>query len=431
MARRMLGAIAAALSRIVDVGVDETTPPERASTIRALNVILLVLGLLAVCGGTVGVIRASPLYFGIGNVIFVLVFALAFLVNLAGLHSAARFIAVVITAAQYAFLCLGVGLESGSEFTAIGLAFAPLMIFTPAERNSLVLVYAIYAATWVGVEMYLAIHPPFLQLPASDLALARIIAVVQLSGFCALVVWYYRSAASLAQQKLQRANERLSDLLLNTLPALIAARLQQGESLIADSHAEATVLFADLVGFSSLNRHFSPAHVVELLNALFSAFDEAAARHGVEKIKTIGDCYMAAAGVLGKAGRPAEAMANFALDMLGITATIGDHFGEALHLRIGMSTGPVISGVIGRQKYAFDVWGDTVNLASRMASEGEPGRIQVAEATYRRLHRLYRFEERGTLDVKGYPNTRVYLLTGPIAARATGEAMSPEGARSA
>jgi class 3 adenylate cyclase len=396
--------------------VSDTTPMTRASTIRALNVILLVLAVLAVCGGTVGAVRASAAYFGLGNLVFVLIFALAFLLNLAGFHDAARFTGVAGAAAQYVFLCLGLGPLSGSQFTAIGLAFAPLMIFTPAERGRLLLVYAIYAAICIGVEIYLAGHPPFLLLPESELALSRAIALVQLSGFCALVVWYYRAAALRAQARLHRANERLHDLLVHTLPAPIADRLQQGETLIADSHAEATVLFADLVGFSELNRRLSPAHLVELLNALFSAFDDAAQHRGVEKIKTIGDEYMAASGVLGEGDAPAEAMAEFALDMLVIARAVGRQFSQPLRLRIGMSTGPVISGVIGRQKYAFDLWGDTVNLASRLASGGEPDRIQAAEATYRRLHRRYRFERRGTIDVKGYPSISVHVLLGQLAA---------------
>jgi class 3 adenylate cyclase len=413
--QRTPGVIASLARRLVDAGVAETTPMERASTTRALNVILLVLAVLAICGGTLGAVRASPAYFGIGNLVFVLVIILAFLLNLAGLHDAARFTAVAMTAAQYVFLCVGLGSQSGSEFTAIGLAFAPLMIFAGDEVKRLALVYAIYIATAAGVEVFLAVHPPLLRLPPSDLALARLVALVQLSGFCALVVWYYRSAAAAAQAALRRTNERLYQLLANTLPAPIADRLATGETLIADSHAEASVLFADLVGFSELSRRLSPAHLVELLNALFSALDDAAARHGVEKIKTIGDCYMAAAGILGEDGRHVERMAEFALEMPGI----GEDFGQALAFRIGICTGPAISGVIGRQKYAFDLWGDTINLASRIAADGEPGRIQVGEAAYWRLHRLYECEKRGAVDLKGYPGVTVYVLQGRLAPAAT------------
>jgi adenylate cyclase len=398
---------------MMDFGVAQTTTAARASTIRALNFILLVVCLMTVIGGVAGSVRIS-LAFGPAAIIFLLLYVICILLNEAGFHDVARFAGIVATALHYGLLCAAMGPQSGMDFFAVGLAFAPIMLFIRSERRKVVGAYTIFATSFGLMEVYRAFRPPIFSLPEHELALSRVIVLIQMTGFTALVVWYYRSAAIAAQVELYRTNERLRELLVNTLPALIADRLQRGERVIADSHAEATVLFADLVGFSELSKRLSPPHLVELLNNLFSQFDEAAAQHGVEKIKTIGDCYMAASGVLGSSGNQVDAMADFAFEMLRIVHALGEQSGLPLDLRIGISTGPVISGVIGRRKYAYDLWGDTVNLASRMESDGRRGHIQVTEATYWRLCKRYRLERRGEMNVKGHPNTVVYDLLRPI-----------------
>lgn len=171
------------------------------------------------------------------------------------------------------------------------------------------------------------------------------------------------------------------------------------------------MLFADLTGFSVLTRRLSPTHLVEVLNRMFSRFDEAACRHGIEKIKTIGDCYMAATGVLDEAAgfSGTDAMAEFAIEMLAIVESVAHELGLTLGVRIGISTGAVVSGVIGTRRVNFDVWGDTVNLASQMESTGIVGRIQVSETTYWRLHGHYPFEARGEVVVKSGQRVATYL----------------------
>jgi class 3 adenylate cyclase len=225
---------------------------------------------------------------------------------------------------------------------------------------------------------------------------------------------YYQNSSFLAREQLGEAHRRITDLLTNVLPPPIVGRLQQTPGTIAESHGDATVLFADLTGFSTLARRLSPAHLVEVLDLIFSRYDDAAARYGIEKIKTIGDCYMAATGVLTETDGVAavEAMADFSLDMLGIISATATEIGLPLGVRIGISTGPVISGVIGRQKFSFDVWGDTVNLANRMESTGLAGRVQVSEATYWRLCHSFEFETRGTIALKGDQQALAYLLVG-------------------
>jgi class 3 adenylate cyclase len=217
------------------------------------------------------------------------------------------------------------------------------------------------------------------------------------------------------QIQLEKERDRSERLLLNILPVSIAERLKQRQETIADGFAEVTVLFADIAGFTRLAATRSPREVVDLLNDIFSEFDHLAEKHGVEKIKTIGDAYMAAAGLPKHTPDHAEAIVELALDMQDAVARRGVIGEGPISLRIGINTGPVVAGVIGMKKFIYDVWGDTVNTASRMESHGVAGGIHLTEETYRRLKHAYRMEERGNLKIKGKGEMRTYLLTGRIA----------------
>jgi class 3 adenylate cyclase len=201
-------------------------------------------------------------------------------------------------------------------------------------------------------------------------------------------------------------------LLLNILPASVAERLKADDRAIADGFAEVTVLFADIVGFTRLAERLSPVEVVRRLNQLFSMFDDLAEDLKIEKIKTIGDAYMAAAGLVGSGDRHAHAMAEMSLGMLERVTAFSASYPEPLSLRIGLNTGPVVAGVIGKKKFIYDIWGDTVNTASRMESHGTPGYVHVTEETRRLLADTYVFEARGEIDVKGKGPMRTYYLVG-------------------
>ena len=208
--------------------------------------------------------------------------------------------------------------------------------------------------------------------------------------------------------------QRSERLLLNVLPSPIAARLKQGEAVIADRFPEVTVLFADLVDFTRRSDRSTPERVVQVLDDLFSALDRLAERHGLEKIKTIGDAYMAVGGLPAPRPDHAEAVAEMAL---AVREEVGRHLdpaGRPLAVRIGIDTGPVVAGVIGTTKFSYDLWGDTVNTASRMESYGVVGCIQVTERTYRRLRDRYRFERRGPVQVKGKGELVTWFLLGRI-----------------
>ena len=214
------------------------------------------------------------------------------------------------------------------------------------------------------------------------------------------------------RRELDLEREKSERLLLNVLPASIAARLKQTEGVIADGFPEVTVLFADIVDFTGRSERITPEQVVEVLNDLFSALDRLTRQRGLEKIKTIGDAYMVVGGLPEPRTDHAEAVADMALAILREVAGRSDPGGRPLQVRIGIDTGPVVAGVIGTSRFSYDLWGDTVNTASRMESHGVPGCIQVTGRTYRRLRGRYRFQRRGPIPVKGKGDIVTYFLVG-------------------
>ena len=234
-------------------------------------------------------------------------------------------------------------------------------------------------------------------------------------GICDLSVFLYerlqRAEFSL-RRELEVERDRSEELLLNILPQPIAERLKQQPQILADHFSDATVLFADLVGFTQLSSQVSATELVMLLNQLFSIFDELTEQHGVEKIKTIGDAYMAVAGLPNYRSDHVKICANLALDMQKAVAQFNIEYNQLLSIRIGIHTGPVVAGVIGIKRFIYDLWGDTVNIASRMESHGLSNTIQVSEAIYDCLKEEYLFEKRGIISVKGMGEMTVYLLMG-------------------
>jgi class 3 adenylate cyclase len=215
-----------------------------------------------------------------------------------------------------------------------------------------------------------------------------------------------------AEAEADRERERAEQLLLNILPSTIAQRLQGGEGLIADHYTEATVLFADIVDFTRLSADIAPQAVVSYLNVIFSEFDQLAQHHGLEKIKTIGDAYMVVGGVPTPRQDHTEAVVEMALAMLDACTRLSRNAHVPFTMRVGINTGPVVAGVIGIKKFIYDLWGDTVNLASRMESHGVTGEIQVTDAVYERMREKYVLEPRGKIEIKGRGRQLAYLLKG-------------------
>ena len=230
---------------------------------------------------------------------------------------------------------------------------------------------------------------------------------------------HMRVALKESEEALQNSNSQLATerdraegLLLNILPSPIAERLKNEPGIIADSFPEVTVMFADMVGFTHFSSQIPPEKLIQSLNIVFSVFDTLAEQYGVEKIKTIGDSYMVVGGLPSPRQDHAEAIANMALQMLKEVEALNREQSTRFQLRIGINSGPVVAGVIGHKKFIYDIWGDTVNIASRMESHGITGAIQVTEASYRRLQSKFSFEARGNIHIKGKGEMSTYLLTG-------------------
>ncbi len=294
------------------------------------------------------------------------------------------------------------GFDSGVWFL-LWVVILPLSVYLSGARRQgvAVLVAALLAiALAIAADSRLDAPPPFpnwLRLSYNSFVLAATVVIVFLWGVYVI-------------QQIEVARRRADALLLNILPAPIADRLKRAPTTIADGYDEVTVLFADIANFTTMSAAADPVDVVNFLNNIFSQFDDLADQHGLEKIKTIGDAYMVAGGLPTPRPDHCEAVVAFGLDMLNVLKRCQAWHGQTVHMRIGVHTGPVVAGVIGRRKFIYDLWGDTVNTASRMESNGLVDVIQVTQTVRDRLAGRYAFEERPPITIKGKGEMVTYVL---------------------
>ena len=237
----------------------------------------------------------------------------------------------------------------------------------------------------------------------------RAVTMLTIVLFVSGVFWFYDRKLASARQALQHSYRRSESLLLNILPEVIAHRLKQKSEIIADDIDEASVLFCDIVGFTAIASQQTALQTVKMLNGIFIAFDEAIDKRNLEKIKTIGDAYMVASGVPKKRTDHAAALIHLALDFFQILEKYNDQNDTQLSLRVGINCGPLTAGVIGKRKFSYDLWGDTVNVASRMESTGIPNRIQVTESFANETSDLFRFDIREEVYIKGKGMMKTFL----------------------
>jgi len=264
----------------------------------------------------------------------------------------------------------------------------------------------------VGIVSYSKLTTPLQPISTEVEVFFFVSNVIVLVSVITAVIASYDLAVQRAEQALQLEFSRAEALLLNILPAEIATRLKAQEEPLADTHESVSVLFADLAGFTDISRKMSADELVNLLNDLFSRFDKLAAEHGAEKIKTIGDAYMVATGLSGSVADHAEKIADLALGMQKAFGEFRRDNNVDLKLRIGVHSGAVIAGVIGKQKFSYDLWGNTVNVASRMESEGVADQIQISTETRELLSDRYQTTSRGEIQIKGHRPRATYLLEG-------------------
>ncbi|OBK27203.1 adenylate cyclase [Mycobacterium asiaticum] len=307
--------------------------------------------------------------------------------------------------------CWDVGTGSGAQlFFIVGSCLAVLVL--GIEHIALAsFLAAIGAALVIATEFFVprntGLQPPWAQ------STGFVITTVSACVMVVVTVWFALRDTARAEAVMEDQYERSEALLSNMLPASIAERLKDPERhLIADKYDEASVLFADIVGFTERASSTAPADLVRFLDRLYSAFDELVDKHGLEKIKVSGDSYMVVSGVPRPRPDHVHALADFALDMADVAAALKDPHGRAVPLRVGMATGPVVAGVVGSRRFFYDVWGDAVNVASRMESTDSVGQIQVPDEVYERLKDDFVLRERGHIDVKGKGLMRTWYLVG-------------------
>jgi guanylate cyclase len=301
-----------------------------------------------------------------------------------------------------------------SAMHAVWGLLAPLgaiVVYGPKTGRRWFVVYSAVIA--VGVYVSYNIYSPLDSLTPSAISALMAMNIFGASAFAFGILYYFVQQRDLAFRLLRGERERSEELLLNILPKDIVAILKKQPRVIADHFTGATILFADVVNFTPISARLSPTELVDLLNQVFSHFDALVEKHGVEKIKTIGDCYMVASGVPRPRADHAQVLTQLALEMRAFVDQHTFH-GNKLSLRIGLNSGPVVAGVIGQKKFIYDLWGDAVNTASRMESHGSRGVIQITRATYELIKDHFDCEHLGTLDIKGKGAMEVWQVCGDL-----------------
>jgi len=387
--------------RILEIGADPADEPDLRIRKRTAVAVALVFMAVAVGFGLVDAASGGPVFAGLAAIQIV-----AFATALAIFHRTHRLTPLIatMTVVGLGVLFLSLIPAGGLSWGAVNLIWIILVpvgavLFLGARAGPLALGGVVIVVT-AGVVI-----DPLIRAAAPEPSFARVVeAAIDLivPAAIALVLVVFIDGERL------RAKAESDGLLLNVLPRSIADRLKAGERVIADQYEDVTILFADVVDFTAFAADQPPARVVAALNEVFSRFDTLAERHGLEKIKTIGDAYMVIAGAPERRTDHAAVIVDMALEMLAVPAT-AEGPGSPLRLRIGIASGPAVAGVIGHRKFSYDVWGDAVNLASRMESTGVPGCIQVAASTWRLCSERYPFRPR-EVDVKGRGTMHTYVL---------------------
>jgi len=396
----------AGLTRVVSLADD----PSDDDDLRLRKRVGIAIGYIAAAtsvirvAGLVAVGESNPVLLVV-SVAFVAVTG-GGLVFVARTHRFNPYIAVLLVAASLAGVVGslaqgGLAASSGSILWALLIPIVALMFLGPRWSVWFFALYVAMLAVVMALDPVVAVRatpPPYpVRLAVFGFNLIGV----------GLIVFVVLRSMDLRRRA---AQARAEELLTNAIPAVIATRLRRGEQRIAEVYPDTTVLFADLVGFTPWAERTAADRVVETLDRLFSRFDQLAEEHGVEKIKTIGDSYMAVAGAPKPQADHADAALALAQAMLGAASEVLAEQDAPLELRIGLASGSVVAGVIGQRRLSFDLWGDTVNTASRMESAGVPGRIQVAPSTWELLRDRHRFEPREDVEVKGKGRMTTYLL---------------------
>lgn len=402
------------------IGIRDTLSPVEARYVRALNgVVPIVTALLWLQLPFVVALLPETRFILASFLLWPVLWLLVPLLNHLGRYTAARLFFSFSSLLLIAVNAVQLGPATENHLFMISVFLSGFIIYPPREIRLIALFVVLAAGALVGLEVFYQAHGGLVDFPPEFVQITRWSSMSALVLIVLAITVYHYRVVTQAEENLQLEHQRSEALLLNILPATVAARLKQGGGSIADRIEHASVLFADLIGFTELADRVPHERVVEILNTLFSEFDRKCVEHGLEKIKTIGDSYMAAGGVPSHTPGHHAAAADFALDILAYIRSGPIPEAPELGVRIGIHCGPVVAGVICEKKFAYDIWSDTVNMASRMESHGVPNRIHVSAAFRACIGDAFHVESRGPQQIKGKGVSETYLLIGRRSESAT------------
>jgi len=393
------------------IGVTPDSTSSEIRHIKAINgIVLIVIALLWLQLPFVIFLLPDTKYILAAFIIWPLFIQLIPLLNHKGAYTAARVLYSLSTILIIIFIAVQLGPETANHFFLVSAIVAFFIIFPIQQTRWLISMSILATAALVGLEWHFMSNGGILDLPDDFLILARWSSMSAFITILIAITGYHYNVVDEAEKNLVKAHQRSESLLLNILPASIAARLKKNEKPIADQVEDASVLFVDLIGFTVLSGQLHHQRLVAILDQLFSEFDRIVTKHGLEKIKMIGDAYMVAGGVAGSSSNHHEAIAACAIEMRDFLLERPIEDAPALGIRLGIHCGPLVAGVICEKKFAYDLWGDTVNIASRMESHSSPNKIQVSKDFMEKTKHRFLYEARGAMEIKGKGAMETFFL---------------------
>lgn len=377
---------------------------------RVLNVTAMISAAITAFFGIQGLLIGQDWWVTLVNLGSAVAFVM--IPRLCGMHEiVAPVVFFVVSYFAITVLCVYLGTGSGLQFYYVVAAAIMLVVLGTDHIVLAATLSAVGAATVIVLE-FLVPNDTGTQPPWSFRA-SFVLTVITAWILVIATIWFALREIRRAREAMEAEYERSEQLLTNILPATIADRLKDpSRTIIADKYDDASILFADIAGYTKRASDTTPSELVRFLDRLYTDLDRLVDQHGLEKVKTSGDSYMVVSGVPEPRPDHAEALACLALDMAAAVADLKDPQGRAVPLRIGLASGPVVAGVVGARKFFYDVWGDAVNVASRMETTDVEGRIQVPEELYERLNHAFVLEERGEVEIKGKGTMRTWYLVG-------------------
>jgi adenylate cyclase len=399
-------------NRIIDLGINKQTDVIQTRHIRFTNSVIVILFFFIIENVAISIYFHQPLVTLVFLMHFILI-SLTLLFNHMGKRvlASAWFSGVAIL---FVSIYSIIFTERGYNFVFLPMIiFLQFFLFSAAEKKYIFIFTAITVFCFAGVLFWPAFHLQTLIPVSKEIIQAqRLNSLVGLPCLSIAFGLYAFITISRADREVAKEKDKTDQLLLNILPQSIAERFKNDQSYLAEEYKSVTVLFADIVSFTSLSEKLKPDVLVGFLNKIFSEFDYLAELYGLEKIKTIGDAYMVAGGVPIPCDDHTRKICRMAIKMQEVAKDILTPFEEQVSIRIGINTGPAIAGVIGVKKFIYDLWGDTVNTASRMESYAEAGKIQITTEVYELIKNEFECQSRGLINVKGKGSMTTYFLMG-------------------